>query len=104
MASHQVLPHFRPGIRVLQLGVRVDDLRVLQEPVAEVVDHGRDVEDAAQTFIKSRLTHDSVLLRVTSRLSRGPNLAGTDPSTTLRRAAFLIVRRPPPGQQEPLLI
>src|SRR5262249_29651598 len=49
-------------VPLVQLGVRVDDLRVLYQPVAEVVDYGGDVEDAAQTFIKSRLTHDSVLL------------------------------------------
>src|SRR3954453_17061966 len=74
------------GLRVplVQLGVPVDDLRVLNPPVAEVVDHGRDVEDAAQTLIKSRLTHDSALPRATARLSRGrfhgPKLAGSDPT------------------------
>src|SRR5215831_17887129 len=55
----RVVGHRMP---LMQLGVRVDDLRVLQQPVAEVVDHGRDVEDATQTLIKSRLTHGSVLL------------------------------------------
>ena len=34
--------------------------------LAEAVGHGGDGEDAAQTFIKSRLGHDSVLLRVVS--------------------------------------
>src|SRR5262245_29211783 len=47
---------------LVQVGVRVDDLRVLQHPFAEVVHHGGDVADTAQTFIKSRLTHNSVLL------------------------------------------
>jgi hypothetical protein len=51
---------------LVQLGVRVDDLRVPQHPVAEVVGHGGNGEDATQTFIKSRLSHDSVLLRVVS--------------------------------------
>ena len=47
---------------LVQVGVRVDDLRVLQHPLAEAVGHGSDGEDAAQTFIKSRLGHDSILL------------------------------------------
>src|SRR5215467_2441667 len=72
-----------------QFGVRVDDLRVLHQPVAEVVDDGGDGEDAAETFIKSRFCHDSVLPRATPRLSRGPlrnsNLAGSDPDTAVRR-------------------
>jgi hypothetical protein len=45
----------------VQLGVGVDDLRVLQQPVAEAVDDGGDGEDATQAFIKSRLRHDSLL-------------------------------------------
>src|SRR6516165_8551039 len=49
-------------VPLVQLGVRVDDLLVLQQPVAEIVHYRGDVEDAAQTFIKSRLCHDSVLL------------------------------------------
>src|SRR5215469_16447867 len=47
---------------LVQLRVRVDDLLVPQQPVAEVVDYGGDGEDAPQTLIKSRLTHNSVLL------------------------------------------
>ena len=39
---------------LVQLGVRVDDLRIPQQPVAEVVHFGGDGEDAAQTFIKIR--------------------------------------------------
>src|SRR5215468_11860610 len=52
------------GLRMplAQFGVRVDDLRILHQPVAEVVDDGGDGEDAAETFIKSRFCHDSVLL------------------------------------------
>src|SRR5215471_16375148 len=52
------------GLRMplAQFGVRVDDLRVLHQPVAEVVDDGGDGEDAAETFIKSRFCHDSALL------------------------------------------
>src|SRR5215470_3022951 len=49
-------------VPLVQLRVRVDDLRVLQHPFAESVRHGGDGEDAAQTYIKSRLTHNSVLL------------------------------------------
>src|SRR5215470_12923197 len=67
---------------LVQLGVRVDDLRVPQQPVAEVVDHGRDVEDATQTLIKSRLTHGSVLPRATP----------TEPRPT---------PRPEPGRSRP---
>src|SRR5215469_6402532 len=82
-----------------QFGVRVDDLRVLHQPVAEVVDDGGDGEDATQTLIKSRFCHDSVLPRATPRPSRGPlrgpNLAESDPATTLRRAASLTSGRPP---------
>jgi hypothetical protein len=33
---------------LVQLGVRVDDLRVPQQPVAEVVYYGGDGEDAAK--------------------------------------------------------
>src|SRR6516165_12805761 len=47
-----------------QFGVRVDDLRVLHQPVAEVVDDGGDGEDAAETLIKSRFCHDCALLWV----------------------------------------
>src|SRR5215510_12898737 len=54
---------------LMQLGVRVDDLRVLHQPVAEVVDDGGDGEDAAETFVRSRLSHDSVLLRAASLLT-----------------------------------
>src|SRR5215471_18301593 len=86
----RVVGHRMP---LAQFGVRVDDLGVLHQPVAEVVDDGGDGEDATQTLIKSRLTHDSVLLRATSRLSRGPlrgpDLAESDPATTLRRTASL---------------
>src|SRR5262245_2890287 len=75
-----------------QFGVRVDDLRFLHQPVACVVVDGGDGEDAAPTFIKSRLCHDSVLPRATPRLSRGPlrgpNLAESDPATTVRRSRF----------------
>src|SRR5262249_32340236 len=83
-APHQarhprVVGHRMP---LVQLGVRVDDLRVLQQPVAEVVDHGRDVEDATQTLIKSRLTHGSVLPRATP----------TEPRPT---------PRPEPGRSRP---
>jgi hypothetical protein len=49
----------RHRMLLVQLGVCVDDLRVLQQPVAEVVYYGGDGEDAAKTFIKSRLGHDS---------------------------------------------
>src|SRR5215471_18243463 len=59
----RVVGHRMP---LAQFGVRVDDLRVLHQPVAEVVDDGGDGEDAAKTFIKSRLCHDCVLLRVAS--------------------------------------
>src|SRR5215469_71712 len=51
-----------------QFGVRVDDLRVLHQPVAEVVDDGGAGEDAAQTFIKSRFGHDSVPLSTAAHL------------------------------------
>src|SRR5215469_15213907 len=54
----RVVRHRMP---LAQLGVRVDDLRVLHQPVAEVVDDGGDGEDAAKAFIKSRFGHDSVL-------------------------------------------
>ena len=77
---------------LVQLGVRVDDLRVPQQPVAEVVYDGGDGEDAAKTFIKSRLGHDFVLPQATARLSRGPfrgpNLAGSDLATTLALSPF----------------
>src|SRR2546423_4603505 len=45
----------------VQLGVRLDDLWVLQESVAEVVHDGGNGEDATQTFIKSWFCHDFVL-------------------------------------------
>src|SRR6266566_1758671 len=48
----------------VQLGVRLDDLWVLQESVAEVVHYGGNGEDATQTFIKSWFCHDFVLLWV----------------------------------------
>src|SRR5215471_17314276 len=54
----RVVRHRMP---LVQLGVRVDDLRVLHQPVAEVVDDGGDGEDAAKTFIKSWFCHDFVL-------------------------------------------
>ena len=44
---------------LVQVGVRIDDLRVIQQPVAEIVDYGGDGEDAAKTFIKRRLGHGS---------------------------------------------
>src|SRR6516165_6555066 len=72
---------------LMHFGVRVDDLRVLHQPVAEVVYDCGDGEDAAETFIKSRFCHDSVLLCVSwpwhqSRSRDGPvapveSLAGT---------------------------
>src|SRR5215469_10327415 len=57
----RVVGHRMP---LVQLGVRVDDLWVLQEPVAEVVDDGGNGEDATQAFIKSWFCHDFVLLWV----------------------------------------
>src|SRR5262249_50548829 len=54
----------RHRVPLAQFGVRVDDLRILQQPVAEVVDDGGDGEDAAKTFVKSRFSHDSALLWV----------------------------------------
>src|SRR5215472_9069772 len=44
----------RRRMPLAQFGVRVDDLRVPQQPVAEVVDDGGNSEDAAKTFVKSR--------------------------------------------------
>jgi len=64
----RVVGHRMPLVR---LGVRVGDLRVLHQPVAEVVDHGGDVADAAQTFIESRLG-----MTPPSLLSCGPPAPG----------------------------
>jgi hypothetical protein len=61
----------------MQLGVCLDDLWVLQEPVAEVVHYGDDGEDATQTFIKSRLCHDFFLLVVCLFAEPQPPLAAT---------------------------
>src|SRR5262249_25589618 len=55
----------------VQFGVRLDDLGVLQESVAEIVADGGDGEDATQTFIQCWLCHDFVLLWSESWLDRG---------------------------------
>src|SRR5262249_15125638 len=107
------LQAWHPGVvghrmPLVQLGVRVDDLRVPHQPVAEVVDDGGDGEDAAETFIKSRFCHDSVLPRVTPRLSRGPlrgpNLAESDPATHTKTQPLPLPAVGLPAQAEPLLI
>src|SRR5215831_4679101 len=65
-----------------QFGVRVDDLRVLHQPVAEVVDDGGDGEDAAETFVKSRFCHDSVLPRATPDRAAARSATRTWPEAT----------------------
>src|SRR5438105_938642 len=63
----------------VQLGVRLDDLWVLEESVAEVVHYGGNGEDATQTFIKSWFCHDFVLLWVCvldRYSSREPTISG----------------------------
>src|SRR6516162_769118 len=74
-----------------QFGVRVDDLRVLHQPVAEVVDDGGDGEDAAQTLVKSRFCHDSALLRVYLLAMASGSLSGRS-----RRARRITGRYPGP--------
>src|SRR5947199_9354649 len=77
-------PGVRHGMPLVQLGVRLDDLWVLQESVAEVVHYGGNSKDATQTFIKSRFCHDFVLPwvcvlgRVSSNryASREPTISG----------------------------
>src|SRR5215472_3966051 len=69
----RVVRHRMP---LAQFGVRVDDLRVLHQPVAEVVDDGGDGEDAAKTFVKSRFCHDSVLLWVYLLAMASASLSG----------------------------
>src|SRR5215472_5101874 len=81
----RVVGHRMP---LVQLGVRVDDLRVLHQPVAEIVDHGRDVEDAAQTLIKSRLTHDSVLLTKLRPTPARPRTGGLHDANGTAPAAY----------------
>src|SRR5215813_13040367 len=98
----RVVGHRMP---LAQFGVRVDDLRVLHQPVAEVVDDGGDGEDAAETFIKSRLTHDSVLPRATPRLSRGqlrgPNPGRKRPSYHTKTQPLSLPAVGLPAQAEP---
>src|SRR5215472_18288471 len=63
----------------MPLVLRVDDLRVPHQPVAEVVDYGGNGEDATQTFIKSWFCHDFVLLWVCvldRYSSREPTISG----------------------------
>src|SRR6516225_2874318 len=69
----RVVRHRMP---LAQFGVRVDDLRVLHQPVAEVVDDGGDGEYAAETFIKSRFCHDSALLWVCLLAMASGSLSG----------------------------
>src|SRR5215510_12210678 len=85
----RVVRHRMP---LAQLGVRVDDLRVLHQPVAEVVDDGGDGEDAAKTFIKSRFCHDSVLLWVCLLAMASGSLSGRSRqlSVTVSRAGHLV--------------
>src|SRR5215475_3277337 len=75
----RVVRHRMP---LAQFGVRVDDLRVLHQPVAEVVDDGGDGEDATQTLIKSRFCHDSVLPRATPDRAAAHSAARTWPKAT----------------------
>src|SRR5215468_5491313 len=82
------------GLRMplAQFGVRVDDLRVLHQPVAEVVDDGGDGEDAAETFIKSRFCHDSALLWVYLLAMASGSLSGRSRqlSVTVSRSGHLV--------------
>src|SRR5215475_14065311 len=75
-----------------QFGVRVDDLRVLHQPVADVVDDGGDGEDAAETFIKSRFCHDSALLWVYLLAMASGSLSGRSRqlSVTVSRSGHLV--------------
>src|SRR5215475_7189322 len=52
----------RLSVPLMQLGVRLDDPGVLQEPVAKGVDDGGDGENATQTLIQCWLCHDFILL------------------------------------------
>src|SRR5215469_7089344 len=94
----RVVGHRMP---LVQFGVRVDDLRVLYQPVAEVVDDGRDGEDAAEAFIKSRFCHDSVLLCVSWPWHQGRSRDG--PVAPVQSLAGTRVRGPgpPPGTAAP---
>src|SRR5215469_3786442 len=76
-------------VPLVQLRVCVDDLRILQQPVAEVVDHGGDVEDTAQTLIKSRLTHNFILLTEPQPHPRAWSRAG---GLFMRRTVLLLPR------------
>src|SRR2546421_10571284 len=98
----------------VQLGVRLDDLWVLQQSVAEVVHDGGNGEDATQTFIKSWFCHDfvlpwvCVLHRYASKRysSREPTISGmpalrnlfspTDgPSRRRYAKGYIALKRPP---------
>src|SRR5215470_15301305 len=85
----RVVGHRMP---LAQLGVRVDDLRVLHQPVAEVVDDRGDGEDAAQTFIKSRFCHDSALLCAYLLAMASGSLSGRS-----RQLSVTVSRSGPPG-------
>src|SRR5215467_11392983 len=85
-----------------QFGVRVDDLRVLHQPVAEVVDDGGDGEDAAETFIKSRFCHDCVLLWVCLRaMHQGRSRDGPVAPVESLAGTLVCGPGPPPGTAAP---
>src|SRR5215468_3252316 len=82
-------------VPLMQLGVRIDDGLVLQQPVAEAVDYSGDGEDSAETLVKSRLAHDSA---PSLNHRPGPPLAGQCsqryvPHTSGTLVALRLVRR-----------
>src|SRR5262249_54650007 len=85
----RVVGHSMP---LAQFGVRVDDLRVLHQPVAEVVDDGGDGEDAAETFITSRFCDVFALLWVYLLAMASGSLSGRSRqlSVTVSRSGHLV--------------